>query len=61
MQRLSLICTDRYDADDLKKPHSFIRVVRMWCGIRTNFILRCFINPEGLNSGDLLVGVSTSS
>jgi hypothetical protein len=43
------ICTDRYDADDLKKPHGSIQVVRMWCGIRTNPVLKCFINLEGLN------------
>jgi hypothetical protein len=29
----------------------------MWCKIRTNPVLRCFINPEGLKCGDLLVGV----
>jgi hypothetical protein len=55
--RLSSICTDRYDADDLKKPHSFGRVVRMWCGICSNPVVRYFVNPEGLNYGDLLVGV----
>jgi hypothetical protein len=31
--------------------------VRMWCGIHTGPILRCFINPEGLSYRDLLVGV----
>jgi hypothetical protein len=39
------------------KPHSSIRVVRMWCDEHTNPIVRCFINPEVLSSGDLLVGV----
>jgi hypothetical protein len=34
-----------------------IRVLRMWCGIRTDPVLRCFDDPEGLNCGDLLVGV----
>jgi hypothetical protein len=29
----------------------------MWCGIRTDPVLRCFMNQEGLNYGDLLVGV----
>jgi hypothetical protein len=44
-------------ADDLMKPHGFVRVVRMWCGIRTDTVLRCFDNPEGLNCGDMLVGM----
>jgi hypothetical protein len=39
------------------KPHSSIRVIRLGCGGCTNSILRCFINPEGLNCGDKLVGV----
>jgi hypothetical protein len=39
------------------KSHGSIRVVRMWCRIRTDPILRCFINPEGLSCGDLLVSV----
>jgi hypothetical protein len=38
-------------------PYSFVQVVKMWCGIRTTPVLRCFMNPEGLNYGDLLVGV----
>jgi hypothetical protein len=29
----------------------------MWCSIRTNPVLRCFDNPEGLSYEDLLVGV----
>jgi hypothetical protein len=29
----------------------------MWCGFHTNPILRRFMNPEGLNYGDLLVSV----
>jgi hypothetical protein len=39
------------------KPPSSIRVVKMWCDVRTDPILRCFDNPEGLNCEDLLVGV----
>jgi hypothetical protein len=39
------------------EPHGTVRVVRMWCGERTNPVLRCFTNLEGLNCGDLLVGV----
>jgi hypothetical protein len=39
------------------KPYSFIWVVRKWCGMRTHTVLRCFDNPEGLNCGDLLVGI----
>jgi hypothetical protein len=39
------------------KSHDSIRVVRMGCGIHTNPVLRCFINPEGLSYGDLLVSV----
>jgi hypothetical protein len=39
------------------KSHSSVRVVRMWCGIHTDPILRCFVDPEGLNYGDLLIGV----
>jgi hypothetical protein len=39
------------------KPHSFVYVVRMWCGMRTDPILRCFDNLEGLSCGDLLVGM----
>jgi hypothetical protein len=29
----------------------------LWCRIRTDPVLRCFINPEGLNYEDLLEGV----
>jgi hypothetical protein len=29
----------------------------MLCRIHTDIILRCFVNPEGLSYGDLLVGV----
>jgi hypothetical protein len=39
------------------RPHGSIWVVRKWCGMRTDPILRCFDNPEGLNCGDLLVGI----
>jgi hypothetical protein len=38
-------------------PHGSIRVVRMWCDKRTNPVLGCFDNPEGLNCGDFLVGI----
>jgi hypothetical protein len=44
-------------ADNLMKPHGSIRVVRMWCGEHTYPILRCFVNPKGLNYGGLLVGM----
>jgi hypothetical protein len=36
------------------KPHGSVWVVRMWCGMRTDPVLRCFDNPEGLSYGDLL-------
>jgi hypothetical protein len=39
------------------KPHGSIRVVKKWCDNRTNPVLKCFDNPEGLNYGDLLVGI----
>jgi hypothetical protein len=39
------------------KPHCSVRVVRKWCGIHTNLALRCFDILEGLNYGDLLVGI----
>jgi hypothetical protein len=39
------------------KPHGSIRVVRMWCSIRTDPVLRCLENLEGLSCGDLLVDV----
>jgi hypothetical protein len=29
----------------------------MWCGIRTNPVLSCFMNPEGLNYEDMLESV----
>jgi hypothetical protein len=41
------------------KPHNFIQVVRKWCSVRTDPVLRCFNNLEGLNNGDLLVGIVT--
>jgi hypothetical protein len=41
------------------KSHGSIRVVRMWCGIRTDLVLGCFVNPEGLSCGDLIVGMVT--
>jgi hypothetical protein len=40
------------------KSHDSIWVVRMWCRIRTDPILRCFVDSEGLNYEDLLVGVA---
>jgi hypothetical protein len=39
------------------KSHGSIQVVRMWCRIHTDPVLRCFITPKGLNCVDLLVGV----
>jgi hypothetical protein len=39
------------------KPDSSVWVVRMWCRIHTDPILRYFVDPEGLNYGDLPVGV----
>jgi hypothetical protein len=39
------------------KPLASIRVVRIWCGPCTDLVLRCFKNLEGVNCGDLLVGV----
>jgi hypothetical protein len=54
---LSSICTDRYSTDNLMKSHGSIQVVRMWCRIHTNPILRCFVDPEGPNYEDLLVGM----
>jgi hypothetical protein len=35
------------------KPHGSIRVVRRWCGMRTNPICGCSDNPKGLNRGNL--------
>jgi hypothetical protein len=46
-----------YKSYDLMKPHSSIQVVRMWHRVCTDHVLRCFDNPEGLNYGNLLVGV----
>jgi hypothetical protein len=34
-----------------------MRVVRLGCGERTNPIQRCFVNPERMNCGELLVGM----
>jgi hypothetical protein len=39
------------------KFHGSIWVIRMWCEIHTDPVLRCFVNMEGLSCGDLLVGV----
>jgi hypothetical protein len=30
------------------KPDDFVWVVRKWCDKRTNPVIRCFDNPEGL-------------
>jgi hypothetical protein len=54
---VSSICTDRYSANDLTKSHGSIQDVRMWCGIHTDLVLRCFVDPEGLNYKHLLVGM----
>jgi hypothetical protein len=55
--RLSYVCTTLFCTDKLMKPHGSIRVVRMWCGVCTDPVLRCFGNPEGPNYGDLLIGI----
>jgi hypothetical protein len=39
------------------KSHDSIWVVRIWCGIHIDHILKCFVDPEGLNCRDLLVGM----
>jgi hypothetical protein len=39
------------------KPHGFVRVGRMWCGMRTDPVLRCLNNLEGLSYKDMLVGI----
>jgi hypothetical protein len=44
-------------ADKLMKPHGSIQVIRKWCDVCTDPVLRCFDNSEALNYGDLLVGV----
>jgi hypothetical protein len=51
------MCTDWYNVDDLMKPHSTVWVVRMWCRIHTDPVLRCFDNPKGLIYGNFLVDV----
>jgi hypothetical protein len=38
------------------KPHSSVQVVRRWCGVHTDPVLRCFDNSEGLNNGHLSRG-----
>jgi hypothetical protein len=35
------------------KPHDFVRVVRRWCGMRTDPVHGTFNDPEGLNNGRL--------
>jgi hypothetical protein len=54
---LSSICTDRYSANNLIKSHGSIRVLKMWCGIPTDLVHRCFVNPDGLSCGALVVGM----
>jgi hypothetical protein len=54
---LSSLCTNRYNADELKKPYSSIWVGRMRSEISTNAVLTCFVNSEGLGCEDLLDGV----
>jgi hypothetical protein len=44
-------------ANDLMKPHGSVWVVRMCYSECTDPVLRCFINPEGLSYGDLLVSM----
>jgi hypothetical protein len=44
-------------AEDLMYFHGSIWVVRMWCGMHTNPVLRYFDNSEGLSCGDLLAGI----
>jgi hypothetical protein len=39
------------------KPCGSIQVVKMWCDICTDPVLRCFNNPEGLSFGNLIVGM----
>jgi hypothetical protein len=39
------------------KPLDSIWVVRMWCKILTDPVLKCFDNPERLNCGNLLVSM----
>jgi hypothetical protein len=39
------------------KPHGSVQVVRMWCGICTNPILRCFDILEALSCRNLLVSM----
>jgi hypothetical protein len=39
------------------KPHSFVQVVRKWCDVCSDVVLRCFANLEGMNYGNLLLGV----
>jgi hypothetical protein len=34
-------------------PHGSIRVVKKWCDVRNDLILKCFINLAVLNYGDL--------
>jgi hypothetical protein len=39
------------------KFNGSIRVVRIWCGIRTDPVLRCFMDSKGLNYEVLLVSM----
>jgi hypothetical protein len=39
------------------KSHGSIRVVKKWCRIRTDPVIMCFVNPEVMSYGGLLVDV----
>jgi hypothetical protein len=39
------------------RPHGSVQVIRMWCRIHTDPVLKCFDNSEGLNYGNLLVSM----
>jgi hypothetical protein len=39
------------------KSRGSVWVIRMWCRISINPVIRCYVDPEGLNYGNLVVGV----
>jgi hypothetical protein len=39
------------------ETHGSVQLLRLGCDEGTNHVLRCFVKLEGLNYGDLLVGV----
>jgi hypothetical protein len=39
------------------KAQGSIQAVRMWCGICTDPVLKCFDNSEGLSCMDFLVNI----